>query len=165
MNPEERDSLIKAYAEGYAAVLAALDEFPRAMWHYKPAPEKWSVHEILVHLADAEVNGYVRLRALLAEPGSKVMAYDQDAWADKLDYQNQDAEDALELFRCLRVLNGRMLESPPDSAWTNTVEHPEAGTQTLEDWLAVYSKHVPVHINEMRRVFEAWQKEESGKQL
>ncbi len=164
MNPEDRNNLIKAYAEGYAALLAALDEFPRTMWRYKPAPDKWSLHDILVHMADDEVNGYIRLRVLLAEPGKELMAYDQDAWADRLDYQSQDAEDALELFRCLRVLNGRMLQSLPEQAWTHTVEHPEAGTQTLEDWLAAYSKHVPVHINQMRRIFEAWQKEEAAGQ-
>ena len=162
MNPDERNYLIKAYTEGYPTLLAALNEFPPEMWHYRAETEKWSINEIVVHLADAEANGYITLRALLAESGTRLVVYDQDIWAKQLNYQDQDAEDAIELFRCLRVLNGRMLTSLSEEAWTNTVEHPEAGTQTLEDWLAAYSKHVPVHINQMRRIFEAWQKQKSN---
>ena len=67
---------------------------PEKMWQYKPGPAEWSIHEVLVHLADSEANLYVRARRFIAEPGSKVLSFDNDLWAKALDYHKQDATGA-----------------------------------------------------------------------
>src|SRR5438067_12934087 len=93
---------LERYANGHQDLLEALQGFPRVMWHFRPAPGDWTVHEIVVHIADSEINSYIRVRAAIAEPGKRIMAYDEPAWARALCYEQQSAEDALELFRCLR---------------------------------------------------------------
>lgn len=60
MAPSERHSKIIAYGQAYELLSAALKQFPREMWQYKPGPERWSIHEIMVHLADSEANSYIR---------------------------------------------------------------------------------------------------------
>ena len=48
----------------------------------RPAPGKWSIAEILAHLADAELVIGFRMRRILASNGTAIMAFDQDAWAE-----------------------------------------------------------------------------------
>lgn len=156
---EERNNLIEAYREGHQAVIEALEQYPPSMWKDKQAPGSWTIHEIIIHLTDSEVNGFVRLRMILAQAGSTIMAYDQDAWAEQLCYHDQSTDLALALLDRLRRNNLDILTKLPETAWQLSVKHPESGVFTLEDWLAAYSKHVPNHLNQMARVFEAWQAE------
>jgi uncharacterized damage-inducible protein DinB len=56
MNSKERHSKIAAYGAAHDLLMGALKQFPKEMWQYKPGPERWSIHEIIVHLADSEAN-------------------------------------------------------------------------------------------------------------
>jgi hypothetical protein len=67
----------------------------------RPAPEKWSVSEIIAHLADGEIVGGFRMRFILGSPGSPVVAYDQDKWVTSGHYQKRDPQKSLELFHVL----------------------------------------------------------------
>ena len=65
-----------------ASTLAQLIKgVPASTLQKRPAPEQWSVVEILAHLADSEVVCGWRLRAILGAPGSPIAAYDQNTWA------------------------------------------------------------------------------------
>lgn len=157
MTPEARRQKIEAYGRAHALLGEALTEFPRSMWQFRPAPERWTIHEIVVHIADSEVNSFARCRKLIAEPGAAVMAYDEAHWAKALRYHEQSADDALELFRWLRLASYQLIRSLPDSVWANTIDHPENGTMTMEDWLDVYERHIPEHIAQMRADHADWQ--------
>ncbi|MBK7873902.1 MAG: GNAT family N-acetyltransferase [Saprospiraceae bacterium] len=159
MDKAEREQLIESYGKAYDKIVAALSEFPREMWQWRPAPNKWTIHENIIHLADSEANSYARCRKFIVEPGSTVMAYDQEAWTEQLNYHEQSIEDALELFRLLRKKSYDLIKDLPDEVWEHTVEHPENGTMTFKDWLRVYENHT--HIGSMRRVYEAWQRQHS----
>jgi hypothetical protein len=156
MTGEERRQKVESYGRAYDELAAALKEFPREMWQFKPAPDRWSVHEIIIHLADSEANSYVRARRLIAEPGQAVMAYDQDLWAQKLNYHAQSTEEALELFRWLRQTSYNLIRALPESAWSHTASHPEYGSYSFERWLDIYEQHTRGHIRQMRNNLEAW---------
>src|SRR5438132_297639 len=102
MDATERNLKIEQYGKDYEALKEKIESLSPDEILFKPAPEKWSAHEMVVHIADAEANSYVRLRRALAEPGQPAMAYDQDKWAGMLDYHSQSLQDHLELFRLLR---------------------------------------------------------------
>lgn len=152
----ERRSQIESYGRAYEQIVAALAEFPKEMWQFKPSPERWSIHEIIIHLADSEANSFVRARVFLAEPGKTIMAYDQDKWAKSMNYQNLDTDTALDLFRALRKSTYELICQAPAEAWDKMIVHPEAGLMTMDNWLDVYEKHIPGHIDQMRKNFEAW---------
>ena len=95
MNQPERNEKIELYGRGYDLLMEALKDIPREIWTFKPAPREWSVHEVLVHLADSETNAALRARKLIVEPGGMLMGYDQDKWATELDYHDQSYEDAM----------------------------------------------------------------------
>jgi hypothetical protein len=163
MKSTERGYLLESYICGYDKLKETLSKMPESMWQYKPGPEEWSIHEILVHLADSEANLYVRARRFIAEPGSKVLSFDNDLWAKKLDYHKQSAEASLRLFRYLRELTYELLREQPESVWGNTVEHSEFGVMTLDQWLERAVKHVDDHVKQIKEVFEAWSKQEKVK--
>jgi uncharacterized damage-inducible protein DinB len=151
MTPQERAQKIETHGNAYSELVEALKEFPKEMWHQKASPDDWSVHEIVMHITDSEANSYIRCRRFIAEPGETVMAYDEAGWAQALNYARQSTEDALELFKWLRLTTNKLIRTLPESAWGNTVYHPENGTMTLDDWLDVYARHVSEHVEQMRR--------------
>jgi hypothetical protein len=157
MNHTERLQKIESYGQAYDKLITALTRFPRAMWQYRPAPDRWTIHEIIVHIADSEAHSYARCRRFIAESGSSVMAYDEMAWAQRLNYHAQSPEAAIELFRQLRASSYELIKTLPETVWTNTIVHPENGVMTMDTWLDVYDRHVPEHIAQMQAVYAAWQ--------
>lgn len=162
MTKPERDQLIESYGKAYDKIVTALAGFPREIWQWRPAPEKWTIHENIIHLADSEANSYIHCRRFIAEPGSPVLGYDQEIWTEKLDYHQQSVEEALELFRLLRKKSYDLIKNLPDEVWKNTVEHSENGTMTFEDWLRIYEAHT--HIGSMQRVYDAWKNSVEGRE-
>lgn len=158
ITPEERKQKIERYGNAYQLLVDALKEFPQEMWQFRASPDEWTVHELIIHITDSESNSYIRCRRGLAEPGSNVLGYNETVWAKKLDYHHQSTDDALDLFRALRQSSYNLIKNQPDSVWSNTIEHSENGTMTLDDWLESYTNHVPDHIEQMRRNFVVWQR-------
>lgn len=163
MAPEQKLQTNKGRAEKlilYAAAAdllnSALASIPSEAWDWKPGSARWSIREIILHITDSEANSYIRCRRFIAEPGKTVMAYDEDTWAETLKYRDQDPKTAIELFRLLRHATAQLISRLPDAVWSHTVQHPENGTMTLDDWLDVYSRHVPEHINHIQATYEAW---------
>ena len=152
------NKILDEYKSGYNDLQNALREYPLEMWDYKPAPDKWSIKEIVIHITDSEINGYVRFRKTIAENGSEITPYDQDAWAEQLHYSSRSIDTNMELFRLIRVLNYSLLIGIPEETWSNNIMHPERGKINLKEHLKIYTDHVKVHINQMKKVYEAWKK-------
>ncbi|HVO41691.1 MAG TPA: DinB family protein [Aggregatilineales bacterium] len=150
----DRQKRLDSFGSAYPQLTAVLAQIPEKLWAEKML-NGWNIHQILVHLADAEANGFVRLRALIAEPGKRIMAYDQEVWAKTLYYDDQDARDAVQLFKLLREASYRLILKLPESVWSQTIEHPEQGTLTLDDWLDTYEDHVVQHIDQIHRAAAA----------
>jgi len=156
MNQAERQAKIESYGRAGEKLETALKALPQAAWHFRPAPEEWTIHEVVVHLADSEANSYVRARRLAAEPGSTVQGYDEMQWARALNYSEQSAEEAVELFKLLRRNTYHLIRRLPESAWANTVMHSESGPMTFDQWLDIYERHVREHIEQMQGMYAAW---------
>jgi len=155
---EERRQKIEAYGRAYEVLIVALRQFPREMWQYRPAPDRWTLHEIIVHITDSEANSYIRVRRFIAQPGTQISAYDEMQWARALHYHDQSPDEALALFKLLRASSYHLIQSPSAEIWTHVLDHPESGLMTLDDWLDIYERHIPDHITQMQAVFEDWQR-------
>ena len=160
MTPEERKLKIKRYGDGYGMLKKALAKIPRKAWKFKPAPTEWSIHEIIIHLGDSETNAALRARLLAAEPGRAVMAYDQDKWANSLNYHEQDTEDVLKMVKYARKTTYDWLKGLPDSVFENTVVHSEFDKPySFDMWLSIYPEHIPGHIDQIKNNFKLWKKQ------
>ena len=114
MDTKERNDKIELYGNGFAMLVEVLKDIPREMWQFKPEPTEWSIHEVIIHLADSESNAALRARKLIVEPGGTLMGYDQDTWANELNYHEQDIEDALEVTRLARKTTYELLKKQRD---------------------------------------------------
>jgi len=84
---------------------------PTAKLRKRPAPDKWSVAEILAHLADVEIVIGWRVRSILGAPGTPVQAYDQNAWVIAGHYEKRDPRKSIELHGVVREANLALLKS------------------------------------------------------
>jgi uncharacterized damage-inducible protein DinB len=156
---DDRTRKIELYGQGCDLLDAALKKIPRKIWQFKPTKRNWSIHEVLVHLADSETNSYLRCRKAVAEPGEAIMAYDQDKWADALGYHERDVEDARATVRLVRKLTYSFIKALPDAEWDKSYYHPESKRQVkLSEWIGSYAVHIPDHIEQIQRNHAVWKK-------
>lgn len=157
MDTAKRQELIEIYGRGVADLKTTLEEIPQEMWQFKPEPTEWSVHEIIIHLADSETNSFLRARRLAVEPGKPIMGYDQDVWANELDYHNQSWEDALSVLTGVRKMTYEFIKTLDEAIWENTVVHPEYDEPyTFKQWLQIYAGHIPAHIAQIKNNYQVW---------
>jgi DinB superfamily len=156
-SPEERAALIARYAAGPGVLTAALGRVPSDAVPWRPAPGRWSAHEIVVHCADAETNAYSRLRYLVAQPEPVIQGYDQDRWAETLDYHALPLDTALATVEAVRAATVPLLRRLGDREWRRIGRHTESGAYSAEDWLAIYAAHLEQHAQQLERNVAAWQ--------
>lgn len=160
MDKAERNELIEKYRTAFDEFEGALKSIPKEAWLFKPDPKEWSVHQVIIHLADSETNSYLRARRMVAEPGGMLMAYDQDVWADNLDYHDQSTDDALEVTRFVRKMTYDFIRDLPDEVWANTGTHPEySEPYTFEKWLRIYSKHPREHAKQITENYRLYKEQ------
>jgi uncharacterized damage-inducible protein DinB len=112
-----------------------------------PAPNKWSVRDILCHLADTEVAFAYRLRQTVAEPHHIIQPYDQDAFATA--YTHRSSREALDTFSAIRRWNILFIRSVVPHALTKPVTHPERGTMTFQTILETMAGHDLNHLSQI----------------
>jgi hypothetical protein len=153
-----RKENLELFGHGPALLAEVLRRCPRKMWQYRPSADRWSIHEIILHLADSEAEGYIRCRQFIAEPGSAAQVYDAATWASSLGYFHQSTKEALGLISRLRRMTHGILIYIPASVWSNSVLHPKKGLLTLDEWLDVQANHIPHHIEQIRQNHAIWAK-------
>ncbi len=123
-----------------------------------PAPGKWSIRQIVAHLADSEIVCAHRLRQIIAEDQPTLIAFDQDAWARNLDYARRKPKQSLESFRRVRGENYELLKEVPESTYTRTGNHSERGPITLLFQLELLAAHAESHARQMQTIREEYKK-------
>jgi hypothetical protein len=151
---DERKKAIELYRGGYAAVAEALLKITPEELDFKLDPKRWSVREIVHHLADSEMTAAVRLRLLIAQDRPTIHGYDQDEFARRL-YYDRPHQPSLELFRLARQSTAEILDRLTPAEWVREGTHTEAGPYGVEAWLQTYSEHAHKHARQIRVVRDA----------
>lgn len=149
--------LLERFRRGPELVAVATTGVAGEQLDFSPAPGKWSIRQIVWHLADAELVGAVRLRRVIAEDDPVLEAYDQDAWTSRLGYSKRRFSPALEAFRRVRTENYELLKDLPEEAFSRTGRHTESGPLTLLDLVRLQAEHAERHarqIFEIRRLYK-----------
>jgi DinB superfamily len=160
--PQQYTQRIRGCTEGkeplavQAATAETLDRLiknvPTAQLRQRPAPDKWSVSEIVAHLADGEIVGAFRMRLILGSPGAAIVAYDQDSWVTSGHYDKRDPWKSLEQFRVLREGNLALLESLEPEQWKHYGVHSERGKETIEDIVRMFAGHDLNHLRQIEAI-------------
>ena len=118
----------------------------------RPAADKWSVGEIVAHLADAEIVGAFRMRLILGSPGTPIVAYDQNAWVTSGHYGRRDPHKSLEQFRVLRDGNLALLKLLAPAQWKHYGQHAERGQESIAHMAQMYAGHDINHLQQVERI-------------
>jgi hypothetical protein len=133
-----------------AALERRVAGLPRSALTRRPSPAKWSIAEIVAHMADAELAMGWRLRGMLATPGVALAWWDQDRWANRLEYAAGPVRAALALFRELRESNLRLLAVVPPAWWDECYGvHEVRGRQTVRQFVIMEAAH---DLNHLRQI-------------
>src|SRR5207248_1369187 len=138
-----------------SALPRAIEGLPAHLLRQPESPGKWSIAQILQHLADSEVVWAWRLRLILAQDRPQLTGYDQDVWAERLRYDEADPSEAAELFVVLRRANLRLLERTSPVDLKRTGVHVERGEESLEHLRQLYAGHDLLHLRQIERVRRA----------
>jgi hypothetical protein len=146
---------------GHHAPLDVISETPRrlaqlvetigpARLEVSPAPGKWSVRDIVSHLADAEIAFSFRLKQTLAEDHHIIQPFDQDLWAKS--YPSCDTRLALAALSALRAWNLALIQSVKPADLSKPVTHPERGTMTFQTIVETMAGHDRNHIKQIEAI-------------
>ena len=144
--------LLTVYKAGPTRLGGVLAELTDDELKQRPQTDKWSIQEIAMHLADAEIMGAARLRQTLAEPGAAFALYDQDAWTGELGYQARDRralENAVRLFSALRSGSALLLETAKEQDWCKWGHHTDWGPLNVRQLLELYADHGERHVEQI----------------
>jgi hypothetical protein len=119
---------------------------------WQPQPGKWSIAEILAHLADAEIVASWRMRSVIGSNGITIQPFDQDVWASTFQYAKRDAKQSLETFRVLRENNLAMLKALPRESWDNYGMHLERGKESIAHLTRMFAGHDTNHVVQIEAI-------------
>jgi DinB superfamily len=139
---------IKSLIQGHSA----------ASLRKRPAPDKWSVAEIVTHLVDTDIVGGFRMRFILGTPGTPIQAFDQDVWAVAGHYAARDAHQSLHYFESLRQANLAMLRTLTPEQWKHYGMHSERGQETIEHIVRMFAGHDLNHLQQIQAIVVAAKK-------
>lgn len=126
---------------------------PDELLRRRPARGKWSVLEILGHLADAELAIAWRLRIMVARSGAPLLWFDDHDWASRFHYQDRDPAQTLGLFRALRNSNLSLLAGVPKRKWNAFYGvHEKRGRQTVADFVKMEAAHDLNHLRQIQAI-------------
>ncbi len=123
----------------------------------RPQPDKWSVTEILAHLADVELVQGFRMRLILGSDGVAIQGFDQDAWAEYSDYAKHDPALSLQAYLVTRERTLRLLKSLTPEMWKRHGIHSERGKETVLRVAEMLTGHDINHMRQIKAILKAAQ--------
>ena len=138
-----------------AVVARSIEMLTREQLRKPEAPGKWSMGQVLQHLADSDLVWGWRVRLILAHDRPPITGYDQDLWADRLHYDAADPDEAMAVFALLRRANlGLIARATPEDLKRVGV-HAERGEESIEYLIRLYAGHDLLHLRQIDRISAA----------
>jgi hypothetical protein len=117
-----------------------------------PAPGKWSIKQIIAHLADGEVILGSRYRFAAAHDRPPIAGYDQDLFVERLGVENTTTEELLADYELARAVNLGLLQRLPDGAFERVGIHAERGEESIAMMVTMYAGHDRVHLEQIETI-------------
>lgn len=131
---------------------AAIRGAPEALLRRPEAPGRWSVGEVLAHLADSELVWAFRLRMVLGQDRPTLTGYDQDRWAQRMSYDEVEPYTSLGRFEVARSWNLALVDRMPVADLDRVGLHAERGEESVRQMVRLYAGHDLVHLAQTRRI-------------
>jgi hypothetical protein len=149
---ESLNNTTTKYAEQATGLEQLIYSIPFKFVTSRPEETRWSVLEIVCHLADAELLASARIRRIITQDRPNLWGYQQEQWATALNYRQRRIGTVLARFALLRRENAELLESLDAEVWHQTGNHDVYGTLSLEQLIEDYLNHTAKHLDQIGRV-------------
>jgi uncharacterized damage-inducible protein DinB len=147
MSSESRvDPLLTRYVAGGPTLAYAVADLSPEHEQARPGPGDWSIAELVAHLLDTDLVLTERMKRVLAEDDPVLQAFDENAWAARLDYQSMSVEEAVNLLTANRRWMAQILRRRDEADFARTGRHSEKGRQTLAEVLSTVVNHLDHHL-------------------
>ena len=143
---------LDTFRRGAEIMAEALRGTTRDEATFVSAPGKWTIRQLVRHVADTEIVVGMRMRQIIAEDKPTLIPFDQELWAAHLGYETADVSDSLARFRSLREDTAAVLSALPPEAFERVGVHPERGAKTLLEWVVLFGNHVETHATQIRGI-------------
>ncbi|MFT9846169.1 DinB family protein [Aneurinibacillus sp. REN35] len=144
--------LVEKYAKGSTIIKEAISGITADQLKAVPEAGGWSIHQIVIHVVDAEIVYTGRIKQAVAEEAPKILPYDQDRWTARLDYHKLDMMLYIQLFNLLRQVNAQFLRNISDTDWQRRGYHAEDGALTVQEMVERLVEHVDVHTAKIKKL-------------
>ena len=151
----EGQNHFKVFQSTVAKLQRLLKRVPASRLKKQPASDKWSVSEILGHLAESEIVFGYRMRMILGSNGTPIQAFDQNKWHANAGYLERNPKMAFDLFRTVRESNVALLKSLTKEQWDFHGNHQERGHETIARMVELYAGHDVNHVKQIEGILNA----------
>ena len=140
------DELLKQYEQGPDLLKTAVAGVREDQFDQTPVPGKWSIRQVVCHIADFEPVYLDRMKRVLVENNPTMFGGDPDVFAAGLHYEKRSVQAELELISVVRRQMAVILRNTDVEDFQRTGVHSEAGPLTLETLLERITRHIPHHV-------------------
>jgi hypothetical protein len=121
-------------------------------------PGGWTVRQLIHHVADSHMNGFIRLKLALTEDAPTIKTYDETRWAELADVRLTPPEVSLSILDGVHVRWVNVWRSLAPDQFATPFTHPDHGRMRIEQHLALYAwhgRHHTAHVTTLRER-EGW---------
>ncbi len=154
MDQAERERYLEIIRKTPDRLKAALAGVPKKLLTWRPAPGKWSIHEIACHLRDVERLFLERYAKMASHDRPALRMINQDELAVALRYNADDRAAVLQEFRALRAETSALLSALSHQSWQRIGLHPKRGEFSIAAQLDMHVDHDANHLNQIRALRE-----------
>ena len=108
-------------------------------------PGGWTVRQVVHHVPDSHMNAYIRMKCAATEDAPAIKTYDEARWAELPEAKTGPVEISLALLDALHRRWVMFLRALTDADFAKEYVHPELGTVTLDEAVALYAWHCRHH--------------------
>ncbi|WP_026906851.1 DinB family protein [Paucisalibacillus globulus] len=144
-------ALIEEYSRGFTMLRESISKLSEEEIRYNPGKDKWSIHQIIIHITDSELAATHRMKKVLSESEPLLPAPDQDAWASSLVYEQLDREQYLQLFKMLRSSMLPILHNLTTEQLERVAVYSDGARLTFKDLLDYRVEHIRGHLDQIER--------------
>jgi hypothetical protein len=159
----ETSELLERFRRGPELMAVVLTGLGVEEQDFLSGPDKWSIRQIVAHVADTEVVAAHRLRQVIAEPNPTLVAFDQEAWARNLDYARRKPAASLDTFRRTRAENYELVRELPEPVFERTGNHTVRGPVTLRSLIELFADHSEKHARQVQAIRDLYKQQRAGR--
>ena len=154
VTPEDLESWLGEIEALPQALRAAVAGLPDEQLDTRYRPGGWTLRQVIHHLPDSHLNGYLRFKWALTEHEPTIKTYDEVGAAGLADYRTVPVETSVDFLELLHRKWILLLRALTPEQWARCFIHPDLGKLDLATTAALYAWHGRHHLAHITTTIE-----------